>query len=144
MTITREQVADLRVGDVVELHESRWGGVTIAGPVREVSNSLCVGPLVIGYLDTEEPFEPYDPDTGRVERTLTVISRAPRPLYVNHDRTEPVPGDVVRDADRDLWLLDGFKTWQGTTSTCGLEHQETGLIPPLTLLVDGTTGEVVP
>jgi hypothetical protein len=27
-----------------------------------------------------------------VRREVTVISRAPRPLYVNHDRTEPVPG----------------------------------------------------
>lgn len=42
--------------------------------------------------------EPWGADI----RTLTVISRAPR-LYVNHERTHPVDGDIARDVDGDAW-----------------------------------------
>jgi hypothetical protein len=138
--IRREDVADLRRGDVVELRDSRWGGVTITGAVRETALGPYVGPLIIAKKDGSDPF---DPD-GPVDRTLTVVSRAPRPLYVNHPRTKPVPGDVVRDADDD----SDVETWN-TTGPSWFDRYGYGLsrsdLPDrLRLLVDGETGDTVP
>ena len=78
--------------------------------------------------------------------TLTVVSRAPR-LYVNHERTEPVPGDVARVADDDgsesTWhFLDGVgKEWFDKR---GYSYGLGELPDNLRLLVDGETGQVVP
>lgn len=142
--ITKEELADLREGDAVELRDSRWGGVTISGPVRLTGMGLCVGPLLIVGPDGREP---YDPD-GPIERSLTVVSRAPRPLYVNHDRAEPYPGDVVRDADCDY--PDDQRTWMYDDTRlpwfCGFMGENYGRInlpDRLRLLVDGATGQVV-
>lgn len=137
MTITREQVADLIGGDVVELHRQGWAAdVVVRGTLRADS---CAGEIYLGdysifSLNGNEPEWLAFPGT-----TLTVVSRAPRPLYVNHDRAEPVAGDVARPEKRMLILL------------CRADHEwvdkDGGEWPapprPLRLLVDGSTGEVV-
>lgn len=145
--ITREQVADLRPGDVVEVAADHWpSGSVWRGPVYEALGDLRVAGGLVRYDDGE-------PLRG-AEWTLTVVSRAPRPLYVNHDRTEPVPGDVVRDADSDLdvdrrvWLCDPAGDWwtgaEDTVRMAGSPTFEIGFPERLWLLVDGETGQVVP
>lgn len=134
--ITREQVADLRPGDVVEVRHGDFPTVVTSGPLRSRGESLDLGDIYcIRRPDGSCPL---------MQRyTLTVVSRAPRPLYVNHPRTEPVPGDVAREEDPEnptTWLMDSFRTWQSTDST---HEQDLGFEWPLRLLVDGETGQVV-
>ncbi|MCU1617357.1 MAG: hypothetical protein JWO98_4897 [Frankiales bacterium] len=136
--ITREQVKDLQPGDVVEVTHADWpDGTVVRGPLwMHDGETLQVSRIVIRHWDGRHPY-----DTGL---TLTVISRAPRPLYVNHPRTEPVPGDVVREDDPEgatTWLMDSFRTWQSKDST---HDQDRGFEWPLRLLVDGETGMTVP
>ena len=67
-------------------------------------------------------------------------------LYVNHDRTEPVPGDVVRDADNpewNGWLYLRSDNGRWLDSSRG-EWFEKAMPTRLRLLVDGETGQVVP
>jgi hypothetical protein len=137
MSITRGQVADLQRGDVVELRWPNHPDVVVSGPLRPRGGGQWVGPVpVIG--PSGEMHDGID---------LTVVSRAPRPLYVNHPRTEPVPGDVVRDADgnagvtwvladtdRRPWISPALETW--------VKQEE--LPARLRLLVDGETGMTVP
>jgi hypothetical protein len=144
MTITREQVADLQPGDVVELRDDRWPEVVIRGPVRITENgdSYAVGELGISPAFLPEFRQPYNAAT----RTLTVVSRAPRPLYVNHPRTEPAGGDVARDADGDLpgrvWVYAGIAgTWRWAEHPSEAAGQLKDV--RLRLLVDGETGQVV-
>jgi hypothetical protein len=142
--ITREQVADLQPGDVVEVASEEWpAGTVVRGPLwMQDGETLQVARTVVRHWDGHEPF-----DTGL---TLTVVSRAPRPLYVDSDKTEPDPGDVVRDADdgRSLsaWLYGrselGIMAWRGTVT--GVWHLRDILPARLRLLVDGETGQVVP
>jgi hypothetical protein len=141
MAITREQVADLRPGDVVELRDERWPGVVTRGPVREGERGyLWLADVVVKDKDPSRQFAPHT-------ATLTVVSRVPRPLYVNHDRTEVAKGDVVRDADEDdrfTWFNDG----SSDNAWCSLQDMAVwgrGDMPTrLHLLVDGETGQVVP
>jgi hypothetical protein len=138
VTITREQVADLRPGDVVEISDVHWpNGTVVRGPLWLDGDTLhCAGEYV-RHHDGSAP-------AGGATQTLTVVSRAPRPLYVNHDRTEPVPGDVVRDADgtgNDVWFRYEFNS--GGAGWCNLRTQlrnRSELPDSLLLLVDGTTG----
>ena len=132
MTIPREQVADLRPGDVVELRYDNYPETVIRGPLHGGA-TLYVAFLVVRHADGR-------PGVGD---SLTVISRAPRPLYVNHERTTPIDGDVVRDGEDRLWMFDHFGTWQGVESTCEESNRLTGMEQPLTLLVDGNTKKVV-
>jgi hypothetical protein len=142
--IDREQVADLQPGDVVELTRDEWpAGSAVRGPLRAsdgIENALY---LLDGFFGVRNPQgEPYEPNG-----TLTVVSRAPRPLYVNHPRTEPVQGDVVRDADSDepgIWVrarLDFGAPWYGSGTSA---RSRAELPARLRLLVDGETGQVVP
>lgn len=144
--ISKEQVADLRVGDVVEMTSDDWpAGSVVRGPLT----ASDWGDLGLYLLDGEIGVRnwqggPYDP-TG----TLTVVSRAPRPLYVNHDRTKPVPGDVVRDADDEqgttTWVKNsyGFSyEWLNNSVHVYVSREE--LPDRLRLLVDGETGRCVP
>jgi hypothetical protein len=140
--ITKEQVADLRKGDVVELYS---GVYTIRGPLR----AHCDGSLWLHFwLIREEDGEPY---LGHIKRrTLTVISRAPRSLYVNHPRAIPAVGDVVRDAENDddarTWCYDGDDggvCWQRLDDGAGVFDSRSALPARLRLLVDGETGMVV-
>ena len=142
--ITREQVADLREGDVVELQDDRWPGAVLRGPLRESAPGVLrvANKLVRDYEGRPSRFA----DTQQ----LTVVSRAPRPLYVNHPRTEPVAGDVVRDADDDTdtmtWNYAGGsgESVQGWYDRDGQGAASHHLPERLRLLVDGETGQVVP
>lgn len=141
MTITREQIADLRPGDVVEFADGRWlPGTVLRGPLwAQVSGALLVGDLLVRHVDGH----PGRWDNG----TFKVISRAP--LYVNHRRTEPVPGDVARDEEGDGIRLifrmpsvrRGVDAWYDQDGT----ERAYELAPGrrLRLLVDGETGQVV-
>lgn len=136
--ITAEQIADLRPGDVVRV--TGWCGATVEGPVTEVESGegIWLGELLwLSHLASW---------ASRLDATLTVVSRAPR-LYVNHPRTEPVVGDIVRDCDGDAWRYQGGE-WYCTSPDCCEEDDPfacpIGDFQPLTLLWDGETGEVVP
>jgi hypothetical protein len=140
MTITD----NLQPGDVVELRFP--SGTTIRGPlVEEVTNRLGIADA--GWDITSRGLtgpQPYW--VGRAD--LLVVSRAPRALYVNHDRTKPVPGDVVRDADSDsdprTWVrnAEGFSNeWMTTRAHFYVPREN--LPDRLRLLVDGETGQVV-
>ena len=142
MTITREQIADLRPGDVVEFTDGRWlPGTVLRGPLWAQSNgALLVGDLLVRHVNGN----PGRWDNG----TFTVISRAP--LYVNHPRTEPVPGDVARDEGSNHALAvfifvpeeDGGPRW---LDTAGDWFSPAEMCEKrLRLLVDGETGQVVP
>lgn len=136
MTITREQVADLRPGDVVELHFTDGYDVerTYRGALRESG-----GLLYLAHLSLRGP----DGEPRRRDGTLTVVSRAPR-LYVNHDREKPKSGDVVRDADDQDSPLSWncvHGTWYGPD---GISISRSDMPARLRLLVDGETGRCVP
>lgn len=145
--ITREQVADLQPGDVVELRHRLFPEVTLRGPISASGSrgyDLVLPPVWIRDR-SGEPGEDME-----MWGTLTVISRAPRPLYVNHPRTEPVPGDVVRDADEAdselVWWFDpnnanGRRPWTASRWPGFYSRQE--LPARLRLLVDGETGQAV-
>lgn len=141
MTITREQVADLQPGDVVEITEIVDGDVyTHRGPVRAEPGHRDFLTFA-GYTIHNAQGRP-----GLWIDTLTVVSRAPRPLYVNHPRTEPVPGDVVRDADSGDPRTWHYLTWPGGPwyDLRGNGKKRVDLPTRLRLLVDGETGRCVP
>ncbi len=138
--ITREQVSDLKPGDVVELS---WPSLvddavtlSVRGPLRESSTGSGDALAVASYGVREQDGDPVHGD----RRTLTVVSRAPRPLYVNHHRTEPVPGDTVHPGDGTLSIA--FRTVNGWLWPNGKEARVAD--GGLRLLVDGETGQVVP
>lgn len=146
MTVTREQVADLQPGDVVEMSGGSLHDAVVRGPVYQRNGWLLLGPDQVVRTPEGDP-------TGDRGRTLAVISRAPRPLYVNHDRTEPVPGDVVRDADAPSSATTydrcvdgvGIHAWRTTGGVTWLVGDRLANLPArLRLLVDGATGQVVP
>ena len=161
MTITWKQLDELRAGDVVELRDSEWPeDNVIRGTVRSsqlsgLKGDLCVGPQILRRRSDGGSSQPNT-------RTLTFISRAPRPFYINHDRTSPVPGDVVRFEDTrrpgggsytNVYLPsfnhDG-RPWMSLTHVRGQRYSRRDAEPDPTegyqvvLLVDGETGEVVP
>jgi hypothetical protein len=139
VTITRAQVADLRKGDIVELQRASYPDVVMRGPVRVDSDGRAsIGGLLLRYSDGAP---------GYSDCTLTVVSRAPRPLYVNHPRTEPVEEDIVRDCDGDGWSFKGGEWWCASPDSA--DDDDPAALPissyrPLTLLWDGETGQVVP
>lgn len=144
MSITNEQVADLREGDVVELSWPPVSGhaevtITVSGPLRLSSGMLFVG----CYCVRDQRGHPVYGE----KRTLTVVSRVPR-LYVNHPRTEPVPGDRVRDADDDsnttVWHYADADEQRWMTHVPGSRVELDELPARLCLLIDGETGQVVP
>ena len=142
MTITREDVADLRPGDILEYADPKDPSVITRGPVREVETVAGRRWLMFGSSVIRTPSGDANDHNDRLSR-LTLVERVPRPVYVNHIRTEPVPGDVMREEDPEgatTWLMDSFQTWQSKDST---HQQSRGFQWPLTLLVDGETGQVV-
>lgn len=145
--ITREQVADLQPGDVVEVVYR--GSIT-----REASGYVYVNGRKM--LCTPDG----DPAAWTSGAELTVVSRAPRPLYANHPRTEPVPGDVVRvictDAPDDCYTnvylprdADEHRPWV-ELSPPHSRYERADAEPrdlagwEMHLLVDGETGQTVP
>jgi hypothetical protein len=144
--ITREQVKDLQPGDVVELRHRLFPEITLRGPVsvsgaRE--HDLVLPPVWI----RDRSGDPAE-DTG-MWADLTVISRAPRPLYVNHPRTEPFSGDVARDedipetTDSFVYLTHVAHHSAGWFGQYGKPVQPGHLPARLRLLIDGETGQVV-
>ena len=145
MTITEEDVADLRAGDIVRV--TGWYGATVEGPLSEGDRTLWLAEHIrVRRADGSVGLP------GLQHATLTVVSRAPRALYVNSDRAEPVPGDVVRDADERTFLYtespfsNDKEKWVGAQPLDGgIDWRPTGrLATPLRLLVDGETGRCVP
>ena len=136
--ITAAQLAAVQDGDVVELHEHHWAdGVVLVGSVA----SPEPGVLAIGAVKLQDPgwTVAFGPTA-----TLTVISRKPGPVYVNHSRAEPAAGDFACDADSDepgWWFHDDDGDWL-TRATAVYDRDE--LPNRLRLLVDGNTGQVVP
>lgn len=90
-------------------------------------------------------------DAADARRCVEAVNAEPPtpPLYVNHPRTEPVPGDVVRNADVNCgdetrtWFLDYVGHWR-VTRAHKTELSGCNLPARLRLLVDGETGQVVP
>lgn len=149
--ITHEQVKDLRPGDVVELFRNYWpDGSVVRGPLYSENGYLYVANVAIVDDSERMPLG--------ASYFLTVVSRAPR-LYVNHPRTEPVQGDVVRFEDTRCpensytnvydncgdrhhpWLALSGERWRHDQAMPreSLRHHYS-----LRLLVDGETGQVVP
>lgn len=158
--IDASQIADLRVGDVVTVTDTRWGlGVSVTGPlVKSNYGSLVVGKMTVGHPHDSLTSIPLVVKTSDNEasihashRTLTVDSRSPRPFYVNVDR-KPEPGDIFRsddpaDDDDNLtysptggWAASQNNFWENIS---GDTLDESDLPPLRRLLIDGTTGKVV-
>jgi hypothetical protein len=129
----------------VELTDAAWRvGTVLRGPLwRDTAASLRLRDRTISAMDGA----PYASE----HRTLTVISRAARPFYVNHDRDHPVLGDAVRDADdftdTRWWRYDNLSPtvgwpWQlGATAGVAPTYYPRDSLPRrLQLLIDGTTG----
>jgi hypothetical protein len=137
MTITRGQLADLQPGDVVRCTNPAYPGLFTEGPLADDGGVLRLGATVFRCDDGSVGYAVKGWD-------LTVVSRAPRPLYVNHPRTRVVPGDVIRDEDGVVWLRDSYGKWQSAESEADEESMWWTSGPLPTLLVDGETGQVVP
>lgn len=130
MTIELEQMESLRAGDVVELRDDRWPDVTITGPLSDDGINLILGPVVVRYDSVPR---------RDLHRTVTVITPAPKPLYVNHPRTDPVQGDVARGVNMlgPIW----FRQAGAWVSDDGKKAGAGNLLPDeLILLVDADTG----
>jgi hypothetical protein len=138
--ITKEDLKDLQPGDVVELHEDDFPDVVTRGPLREDGGTLWLARRPVRREDGRRSVAVED-------ATLTVVSRAPRPLYVNHPRTKPAAGDFVRSGygdpdDTRTWQYDGNGGWW--LALCGVGLSSRDALPKcLRLLVDGSTGQVV-
>ena len=141
VSISREQVADLQPGDVVRLvrtnGEHRY---TYEGPVKDDGGDALA--FDDWWLRDRRGNAPEWCES------LTVVSRAPR-LYVNHDRSEPVPGDVVRDEmTGDVYVREHNTVLRPDPfwwcPVQGRSRRDDCINLPLTLLVDADTGQVVP
>jgi hypothetical protein len=141
--VTGPKESSLRVGDEVELRLDEFSDFVATGKVRRDDQGCCLAlgpwPLVTNGTSAMQP-----------GWHLTVTKMAPRPFYVNHDRAEPVQGDVVRDADtpeRRTYLFDGA-CWHSSDGARNLIRLKDDVSPMgrihlpenLILLVDGDTG----
>lgn len=137
--VSVEQVQDLREGDVVTIRNVNWPeGATVTGPLysQDYSNDLFIaGHPIKTQAACGTPAE------------FILIARTPRPVYVNHPRTESAPRDVVRDADdegnRNTWFRTHDHGWRSMWTPINRLGRDQ-LPDRLRLLVDGETGQVVP
>lgn len=141
MTITSEQIADLQPGDIVRYTgHPQANGATVEGPVyAHTDGSLRVGPGLI--IKTTGGLPVADTNIW-----LAYVSRAQRPLYVNHSRTEPVSNDVARmdnEGSKKVWFYSSVVGNPGWYDASGARFDRPNGIS-LRLLVDGTTGQIVP
>jgi hypothetical protein len=137
--ITPHQVTELQPGDIVELTDPDWHGATLTGPLWQGPD----GHLSLGtHCVRDTTGHPYKP----TNRTLTFISHAPEPCYVNHHRHRPAIGDAVRAADNDddpyWWLFSPTpdSNQQPWLYTDGRRNSRDELPHDLRLLIDGFTG----
>lgn len=140
MSFTREDVAELKAGDVVELSEpaGEYPDLALSGPLHEINGFLCLGPTIIRHQNGEAFW-------GKL-RDLRVISRATPPsppAYVNHTRTEPVNGDLARDAFDPSSTEVFFREDEDWYDKGGEYLTRNRLPEQLRLLVDGETGFTV-
>lgn len=133
---------DYRVGDVLRAEHSAWPeGSFIEGAVYDFAGSDSL--YVCGWQVRA---------FARDYWTITVVSRAKRPFYVNVDR-DPVAGDIFRSddpADDDDNVTyspsggwgntDNDRFWENLG---GATFIRADLPPRRRLLIDGTTGKVV-
>lgn len=135
-----QEVADLNPGDVVELISSKDPNVVTKGPLRETGKRSGRSWLMLGSLVIRTPEGKANNYEGRIDR-LTVISRAPQPLYVNHPRTHCASGDVARPPGSTYHAI--YSHTYGWWNPSGWSGWEPMPSKGLTLLVDGDTGLVV-
>lgn len=115
MTITREQIADLRKGDVVTLTSTDWPEHTaITGALVETSDGRLMITLPHGLVSyVVRDLNGY-PMYGH-QRSLTVVKKASRPFYANSDQTEPELGDIAQSPNGEIhWAAkdrDGHLRW---------------------------------
>jgi hypothetical protein len=131
--VSGPKVTELRAGDIVRVHMTEYPDVVLSGPVEVDSQGCCrkIGPMT---LVTEGKSDL--PDGWWVE----VTKLAPRPVYVNHEREEPVEGDIVRIPEtptRTTYVWSEDRWWAVSKGKLVV----TGNMPDrLLLLVDGDTG----
>ena len=146
--ITKELVAGLREGDIVQFRIDNWPeGAALRGPLKKNE----VGALTIPipgdggcFYVRDQLGHPFDPE----HRDLIVISRAKPPVYVNHSRTSAVAGDVACDPENPgdgafVWHRLGVKGMESWCDRWGYCVHRTDMSEKLQLLVDGETGQVV-
>lgn len=131
MAMTPEQLAALRPGDIVEMIDDRYPGWKATGPLIEWNKegTLSLGPVLARGRNAARD----------AHRTIIVLTPAPATLYVNHDRTTPVNGDVALERIENgtrLWFWQG-NGWYGATGKKGSPEGE------LTLMVNGATNTVL-
>lgn len=138
--ITAEQVSELQRGDVVRYTgHPALNGATVEGPLYVGSRSeLFVGAEYVVRMQDGAPFTNHD-------IALAIVSRAPRPLFTNHSRAEPIEGDVVRLADDDtrsrVWFYMQGAATPGWYDRAGRRIDgRPGDGRALRMLVDGETG----
>lgn len=139
MTISPAQVKDLQPGDVVRIRSYNWPeGTSITGPAYRDPGRGTLKRLEVGG----HPIETMAACGTLAE--FEIVSRAPRPLYVNHQRAWAMKGDVARSAECDnpylVWGYDGTRWYLIDTRTLAQPDFNPG---PLRLLVDGETGQAV-
>lgn len=147
--VTRELLATLRPGDVVELTSTAGPALTVRGALthaRMLSGRVLPEQLVVGdeqsglVLSTDSG----NPAGWAFGMDLTVVSRVPR-LYENSTRPVPVAGDIVRDCEGDAWQCCEDGTWSSHTRSRtrrGDTTETVQMYEPLTLLWDGATGSL--
>jgi hypothetical protein len=148
MSLRPLDVPELYEGDVVRVRKVNWPEwVSVTGPVYYPRGLPDRQPYVGGC-----PIR-----TMAVCGTLAefeLIEKALRPMYVNHPRTEPMPGDVVRDADDDastrVWIYGPHggadaRPWMGSLNGyVEFISIDSDRFPKRALLlVDGETGMAV-
>jgi hypothetical protein len=125
-----EYLKDAYAGDVVRIHHVAWP-----------KDAYCEGPIFKDESHYRIGGQILESWAGFIDR-LEVISRAPRPLYNNHPRSRPRPGDVVIE-DGTAWLHDTWGKWHSCHSDWTHDNFIRNNRGKLTLVIDGETGEVV-
>lgn len=146
MTTSKEQLADLRAGDLVDFRRDHWPSTAfVRGPLGQSDYDETLYILDGLYGVRQHNGSPY-----YIDSTVTLVERGLQPVYVNHSRTEPFSGDIVCDADapsnhRLTYLFGDDDSYPWRECMINGEWLPRDELPKrLRLLIDGETGEVVP
>jgi hypothetical protein len=152
--ITAEVLAELRPGDLIELHSREHFGYLYRGYVRRDRRD---GVTRFGAATLSWPPE-GEPCTWLKDFRLVVVERAVDRLYENSLRAQPVHGDVVRfqsgdDGYTNVYLPSTFSDFTAARPwidlSDGHRYGSDDALPHgngtqanyrITLLIDGTTG----